>query len=442
MDPVLMSTPVSSAQLFERAKRVMPSGYTRNMIVTSPHPNYADSAKGCWITDVLGTRRIDWVNNFASLIHGHDKPQVVDTIKSQAGRLLSATMPADWEVRLAELLVDRIHGLEQVRFTNSGTEANMVAIKAARALTGKSRVAKVEGGYHGQYDLLEASFLPSAPDWGPAERPAVIEHNKSTPKSLLEELVLVPLNDIKATRSILRECADDLAAFIIDPYGLALGVPVQAQPDYLLMLREETAKLGIALIFDEVWSLRLHYNGPHFPLKIEPDFITMGKMIGGGLPIGAIGGSRKAMSVFSVDHGEPMVKHSGTFTANPMSTAAGYAAMELMTPGEFDRIARQGEQLGHGLRRALRMNGVAGNVINCGSMTMVSFSERVATNYREYHVDQTVEVRERAAALGKLLENEALFVMRNLFVGSTAMSDTDIEMTIEGFANALKKMNA
>lgn len=164
----------ASARLFERARRVMPSGYTRNMIVAKPHPVYVAEADGCWVTDVDGNRRIDWANNFASLIHGHNKREVVGAIQEQAGRLLSVTMPTEWEVELAELLVDRIEGVEQIRFTNSGTEALMVAVKAARALTGRAKVAKIEGSWHGQCDLLEASYMPTPQNWGDRSQPATV----------------------------------------------------------------------------------------------------------------------------------------------------------------------------------------------------------------------------------------------------------------------------
>lgn len=156
----------ASAKLFERARQVMPSGYTRHLVVAEPHPFYADHANGCWIVDVDGNRQMDWVNNFSSLIHGHNKRELVDLLAAQAGRLMSAVLPTEWEVKLAELLCDRIPSVERVRFANSGTEANQIAIKAARAFTGRTKIAKMEGGYHGQYDLLEASFQSKPSEWG------------------------------------------------------------------------------------------------------------------------------------------------------------------------------------------------------------------------------------------------------------------------------------
>lgn len=428
-----------SSALFERAKAVMPSGYTRNMLVTQPHPDYAVRAEGCLITDADGRVRIDWVNNFASLIHGHNKREVVQVIAQQASSLLSATMPAEWEVCLAELLADRIPSVQHVRFMNSGTEANLIAIKAARAYSGRAKVAKLEGGYHGQYDLLEASFLPRPDQWGDRLSPNVVAHNVGTPQSLLDELVLFPLNDIAAMREILTRHKSDVGTVIIDPSGLALGSGVYAERDFIEALRETTTKLGMVLIFDEVWSLRSGYGGTQGLLDIVPDLTTMGKMIGGGLPIGAVGGSAEVMSVFSIDNGDPAVKHSGTFTANPMSTAAGFIAMSMMTPAVFDALALQGQRLSEGLSRALRDTGIEGHVTNRGSMTNLLFTPQMPVDYRELTLQQTPGRASLARLLPRLLRDDGLHVLRNMFVGSTAMADMHIDETVAAVGRALLK---
>ena len=430
----------ASSQLFERAKAVMPSGYTRNMLVTHPHPLYAAQANGCLITDADGQARIDWVNNFASLIHGHNKREVVDIVAQQASRLLSATMPAEWEIRLAELLVHRISSVDAVRFMNSGTEANLIAIKAARAFSGRSKVAKLEGGYHGQYDLLEASYLPRPEDWGDRSSPRVIAHNAGTPQSLLDELVLFPLNDIPTMREILTRNAKEVGAVIIDPIGLSLGSGVYAELDFIEALREITKKLGMVLIFDEVWSLRTGYGGTQGNMSVMPDLTTMGKMIGGGLPIGAVGGTHEVMSVFSVENGEPPVKHSGTFTGNPMSMAAGYTAMSLLTPDAYDGLARQGQRLSDGLTRALQDTGLSGHVVSRGSMTNLLFTPHMPKDYRELFYQQTPEATAVSRAVQALLPEEGLHVLRNMFVGSTAITDDHVDASVEAVERALRRI--
>jgi glutamate-1-semialdehyde 2,1-aminomutase len=427
-----------SAAIFHRAERVMPSGYTRDLAATKPHPQYAVTADGCWITDADGHRMIDWVNNFTALIHGHNKREIVDVIAAQAGRLISAILPTEWEVKLAELLCDRIPSVERVRFMNSGTEANQVVTKVARACTGRTRIAKMEGGYHGQYDLLEASFQPRPPAWGDAKRPQPVAHNPGTPQSLLDELVVLPLNDVDATRAILRERAHELAAVILDPFRLQLGM-VEPRLDYLQMLRDETARLGILLIFDEVMCLRVGYHGAQGLLGVTPDLTTMGKIIGGGLPIGGVGGKAEYMAVFDIDRAE-RVKHSGTYTANPMSMAAGHTGMSLLTREAFAELDARSERLREGLRKVVADLGLEARVVGRSSLSAIFFTTQPVENYRQLAAAAAGGMTERMLAAQKLLLEEGLLTMRGGFVTSTPMTDDDIDFTLAGTRRALARM--
>ena len=428
-----------SAALFERAKKVMPSGYTRHMAVTKPHPIYAAQADGCWITDVEGVKRIDYVNNFSALIHGHNKKEIVDIIAQQASRLSSSILPCEWEVKLAELITNRIPGCEEVRFMNSGTEAVMIAIKAARAYSGKSKIAKIEGGYHGQFDLTETSFQPDPSQWGEETAPNSVAYTMGTPQSVLDEVVILPLNNIAAAREILRKNSHDIGAVIIDPLRLQLGL-VEPDLDYLEMLREETDKLGIVLIFDEVFSLRCSYRGTQGLKGITPDLTTMGKIIGGGLPIGGLGGKKDVMSVFSIDAGDPKVKHSGTFTANPMSMAAGFVGMSLMTQAAFDELERKGLLLREGLSKTASDLGVTGYVEGVGSLNALIMNEAPIMNYRQLVRAMQNGLLERLSVFHKLLMDEGLLTMRGGFILSTPMTDDDIGFTLKAVARALTKM--
>lgn len=439
--PVRAGAQDRSARLFSRAEQVMPSGYTRDLVAQKPHPQYADHAEGCWLYDVDGGRRIDWVNNFASMIHGHCRPEIVQIVASQAGRLLSAVLPTEWEVKLAELLCSRVPGVEQVRFTNSGTEANMVAVKAARAFTGKGKIAKVEGGYHGQYDLLEASYQSQAPEWGPASRPFSVAHNPGTPQSLLDELVVLPMNDVEGARAVLRARANEIAGVILDPWRLQLGL-VPVNQDFLEMLREETAKLGIVLIFDEVVSLRAGYHGAQGRRGVTPDLTTMGKIIGGGLPVGGIGGLAKYMSVFDIDRGDLRVKHSGTFTANPMSMAAGYTSMSLLTPTAFAELEAKNERLRTCLARTHRDLGLPGKITGDASVTELMLTSRPLRNYREAADAMRSGLGDTLARLQTEFAREDVFMMRGTLIGSTAMGNDDIDFTIEAGRRVLTRMAA
>jgi glutamate-1-semialdehyde 2,1-aminomutase len=430
-----------SETIFTRAQAVLPSGYTRHLAVTKPHPQYAAAGAGCWITDVDGNRKVDFINNFAALIHGHAHPAITQVITEQAGRLLSAILPTEWEVKLAELLVERIPSVEKVRFMNTGTEAVMLAVKVARANTGRSKVAKMEGGYHGQYDLIEASFQPNPAEWGDPARPTPVAHSVGTPQSLLDELILLPVNDIENSRARLRAEAGNLAAVIIDPYRLQLGL-VEPRLDYLAMLREETARLGIVLIFDEVFCLRTSYHGTQGALGITPDLTTMGKIIGGGMPIGAVGGSHQLMSVFEIERGEPKVKQSGTFTANPLSTAAGYTGMSLLTPTAFESLAAKGQRLRDGLERVLRDLEITGRVEGRASFASLLMTDRPMRNYREVAAIMADGLGEKMQAFQKLLLAEGVITMRGGFIGSTPMTNDDIDFTIEAVRRALVKLHA
>ena len=428
-----------SAELFARAQNVMPSGYTRHMVVSPPYPIYADHAEGCWITDVDGNRYIDFVNNFTALIHGHGRKEIVDVVASQAHRLMSAILPCEAELQLGELLQERIPGVELVRFMNSGTEAVMIAVKAARAYTQRSKIGKMEGGYHGQYDLIEVSHRPPPDKWGPADHPASVGHQFATPQSLLDEVVVMPTNDIATTRQLIRENANELAAVLIDPYRIHLG-NIEPTLEYLQMLREETRKHGIVLIFDEVMCLRVGYHGRQGQVGITPDLTTMGKIIGGGLPVGGLGGTREMMSVFELDGLDVKIKHSGTFTANGMSMAAGVAGMNLLTPEVFDEMNSKGNRLRSGLNKAIKEAGLEAHAVGEGSLSSVALTEKPVQNFRELAAMFTPEFLQRSMALQHTLLNEGVLTMRGMFVASTPMTDDDIDFTIEAAGRAFRTL--
>lgn len=417
-----------SAELFGRAKSVMPSGYTRNMVVQHPYPTYADRADGAYIWDVDGNRYIDYVNNFTALIHGHNRKEIVDVIHQQAGRLISAIMPAEWEILLAELLCERIPSVEQVRFMNSGTEAVLIAVKAARAYTERPMIAKMEGGYHGQYDLIEASFQSTPANWGEPSAPASVPHNTGTPQSLLDEVLVLPINDIEATTALVEAHAEKLSCILIDPFRTHLG-HIEPRTDYLQALRDLATKHGVVLIFDEVMCLRVGYSGRQGQVGITPDLTTMGKIIGGGLPIGALGGSRAVMSVFNVDQGPPKVKHSGTFTANPMSMAAGYVGMSLLTQEAFDELNRRGERLHTALSQCVEETGFNATIFGRGAMNSIVLFDKIPQDYRQFISMCKPDVLEMGMKIQQLLCEEGVLTMRGMFVGSTPMTDEDVEFT-------------
>jgi glutamate-1-semialdehyde 2,1-aminomutase len=419
----------ASARLHARARRVMPSGNTRQTLFYKPYPIYAAQGEGCRVTDVDGVERLDFVGNYSSLIHGHRPPAVTAAAHAQLDRLTAVGMPTASEIDLAELLVGRLPAVEQVRFANSGTEAVMLALKAARAFTGRPTIAKVEGAYHGGYDFAEVSQTAGPPDWGDPERPVSLPTAAGTPAGVLEAVVVLPWNDVAAARALIEAHAGDLAGVLIDPMPSRIAYAA-IDPDFLAMLRETTARIGALLILDEVYNLRLGYHGSQGRFGAEPDLTSLGKIIGGGFPVGAVGGRAEVMSVFALDDGPPRVPHGGTYNGNPVSMVAGLKTMELMTPAAFARLEALGDRLREGLRGALRDAGVAGSVSGQASFAALTLGERPVRTYRDLVAARRHAARQAAAHHG-LLNRGVLASPQLTFTLSTPMTEAEIDFAVE-----------
>src|SRR4051812_10948077 len=263
-----------SRRLHERALAVMPGGNSRHSLAPLPHPVYLASRRGCPVQDVESEERIGFLNNFTSLIHGHADPEVCAAVQAQVARGTAFAAPTEADVELAELLVERIPSVERIRFCNSGTEAVMLAIKAARAFTGRPRIAKIEGAYHGLYDHAQTSESSSPESWGPADRPASVIEAGSAP-SVASEVVVMPWNDGEACERLIEENAPSLAAVILDPLPLGLGLLAPAE-GFLQRLRDVTREHGILLVGDEVLNFRLGYHGAFHAAGIRCDLTCLG----------------------------------------------------------------------------------------------------------------------------------------------------------------------
>jgi glutamate-1-semialdehyde 2,1-aminomutase len=238
-----------SAQLFDRAKAVMPGGNTRLAVYQLPYPIFVSHARGSRVTDVDGIERTDFINNQSVLIHGHCFEPAVRAVEQQLHKGSCFSWPTEADLELAELLSERSAAFQRIRFTNSGSEAVMMAVKAARAHTGKFKIAKAEGAYHGTYDFVEASRASSPANWGPAQHPAPVAYTKGTPPDVLTNTIVFPYNDIATTRSLLESAADDLAAVIIEPVANRIGM-IPAEPAFIQFLRDFCTRHKIVLIMD------------------------------------------------------------------------------------------------------------------------------------------------------------------------------------------------
>jgi glutamate-1-semialdehyde 2,1-aminomutase len=326
---VLLTMPVRtetrSAALFERARTVLPGGNTRTTLFVPPHPPYAAYGEGYELVDVDGRRVIDLHANYTALVHGHAHPALVAEATEAVREGSCFGLPTEAEVELAEALCGRVAPLERVRFTNSGTEAVMMAIRAARAASGRPGLLRFEGAYHGTYDAVAT------------------ETSRGVPDGVGADVGVVPFDDETAFLAALDDRGDQLACVLLDLMPNRVGLR-RASESFARLVREETRRREIVLIVDEVITFRLSYGGIQERYGIEGDLVTFGKVIGGGFAIGAFGGRTDLMAAF--DPSEPgHVPHGGTFSANPVATRAGLAALRLLDRAAIDRANMLGERL-------------------------------------------------------------------------------------------------
>jgi glutamate-1-semialdehyde 2,1-aminomutase len=424
-----------SAALFARAQGVMPGGNTRTTVYMSPYPPYAASGAGCFVTDVEGDRRLDCLNNYTALIHGHAHPAIVEAASRRLAQGSSFPLPTPEEIELAAILCERVPSAEHVRFTNSGSEAVMMAVKGARAFTGRPRIAKFEGAYHGSYDYVEVSLGSTPENWGSLAAPASIEYSLGTPPSVLEDVVVLPFNHPEHAVARIEREARHLAAVVVDPVPNRVGL-MPARRDFLRALREVTDRHGIVLIFDEVISFRVGYHGAQGAFGITPDVSTLGKIIGGGFPVGAVVGRADVMSVFDPTGGQPKAPHGGTFNANPVTMAAGIASMRLLTKDAYARLDETGVKLRASLEACFAREAVAGGVTGMGSLFRLHGTDREVTDYRSARTTPE-EAARLQRIVRRLLEHGVLISTTGLGCLSTPMGNHELESLVETFAAVL-----
>ncbi|MER8880743.1 aspartate aminotransferase family protein [Mesorhizobium sp. M0684] len=422
-----------SKQLYDRALEVMPGGITRNQPWQEPFPIYAARGEGAYVFDVDGTKRLDLLNNFASLVHGHAHPEVVEKVRERVGLGTAFTLPTEAEILLAETLTRRVERFEWVRFSNSGSEAVMCAIKAARALTGRPKLVKLEGAYHGSYDFAEVSLDSNPENWG--NEPRSVGFSAGVPQGILNDVIVIPFNDVETAERIIRASREDIAAILIDTNPSYLGfAPIS--PAFAEMVRRVSRDIGALLILDEVITFRLHVGGAQSLYGIEPDLTCLAKIIGGGLPIGAVAGPRDVMKVFDHRQGKPLLPWSGTFTGNPVSTVAGSVSLELLTKEMIDHIGRLGAHLRDELSKVMEKTGFPGQVTGVGSMFKICGHQRPITDYRSaYH--NPSEAKTLRLLQGQLVRESYHVSSAGLGFLSTPMSLDDIDGFIQATERAI-----
>jgi glutamate-1-semialdehyde 2,1-aminomutase len=428
MTPQWPDPACGSHNLYERALKVMPGGVTRVQPWQSPFPVYASSAFGAYITDVDGARYLDFTNCFSAMIHGHANPDIFAAVTAQLAKGTALNTPTESEILLAEHLCERITSIERIRFCNSGTEAVMHAIKAARALTSRPTIAKIEGAYHGAYDYVEVSLDSSPDNWG--NEPTSTPYAIGTPRGVLADVVVLPFNHpIEATR-ILRANAGKLAAVLLDVLPANVGC-IPATKEFLGAVTAAAHEIGALVILDEVVSLRLDYHGAQALFDVDPDLTVTAKIIGGGFPVGAVGGKAAAMAVFDHRQGKPLVPQSGTFTANPVTMTAGLTAMKLLTPDLHNHIDRLGDRARTGMAEIFARRGIPGQVTGMGSIFKIHMHARPIIDHRSHYASES-EAGLLSSLQIELLKRGYLASAKGYGFVTTPMTEADID----GFLSA------
>jgi glutamate-1-semialdehyde 2,1-aminomutase len=416
--------PSKSQEWYRRAAQLIPGGVNspvRAFRAVGGDPIYIASGQGSRLTDVDGRNYIDYVLSWGPLILGHCHPEVTDALEGvlKTGTSFGASTPA--EVELAERICEAFPSIQRVRLVNSGTEATMSALRLARAATGRSRIVKFDGCYHGHGDSLLVKAGSGVATLGLPDSPGV-------PPALAELTITVPFNDVPALEAAFQVHRNELAAVILEPVVGNMGC-VPPKPGFLEKVRMLTAEQGTVLIFDEVMTgFRVAYGGAQQLYRIQPDLTTLGKVIGGGLPVGAYGG--KAALMDQIAPSGP-VYQAGTLSGNPLAVTAGLKTLEVLRrPGAYERLETLTRKLTEGLREKAEGAGVPVTINRVGSMFTVFFTGDAVADYASARKSDTT----RFASFFRLLLARGVYFPPSQFEAafvSLAHSDEDVESTLE-----------
>ncbi|MEX2751057.1 MAG: aspartate aminotransferase family protein [Candidatus Freyarchaeota archaeon] len=368
-----------SKQRFDEAWKVMPGANTRIAVFMMPYPAYIRRGEGTRLWDIDDNEYIDFNFNMTCLVLGHKHPKVMEAINQQIECGTSFGGPTEHEVELAKRLVERIPSAEQVRFTPSGTEAVHQAIRLARCYTKKEKIIKCEGAYHGTWDAIDISVFPTPEEQGPPLNPNRVPFSKGIPRGVIENTLVVPFNNIEIMEKTIKKHKDELAAVILEPIQRGY----EPKEGYLERVRELTEMYGILLIFDEVVCYRVSRGGAQELYGVTPDITTLGKLIGGGFPVGAYVSSHEIMKQFSFELPEgPQLFFSGTFNAFPLAMVAGAATLDVLTKDVYEKMNKLGEEMREGLAEILSDQNINAQVGGVGSFFHIFWTKEKVVDYR------------------------------------------------------------
>ncbi len=426
-----------SGEYFRKAREYLPGGETRESVSYKPYTTCMDHGRGCRIWDIDGNEYIDFLGNFTSLVHGHCDPDITEAVRVQIEKGCALGSTSVLQAEHARILCERTPSVDMVRYGNSGTEATQWAIRAARAVTGKDRILKFEGCYHGTHDDAKVSVVP---DLAPGDLPEPKLEGLGIPRSTLQDVVVAPFNDLDAAERVLKRHQGEIAAILTEPFLGSLGV-IPAAPGYLRGLRELADRYGVLLIFDEVQSFRVSTGGYQKYENVMPDLTAFGKLIGGGYPVGAFGGSRELMDRFDYDPTRPgAINHSGTFNGNEVTMAAGIVSMKKFDEDAVRRINGLGERLRRGCNAALRALGLKVQVIGVGSLSNLIYTDREVRNALDFAMAYIGAMELQKWVHLELMNRGIFTAKRGEFVISTPMSEREVDVCIEEVKGTFLRM--
>ena len=422
-----------SQKLFQKAVGKIPGGVNspvRACKSVGRDPVFIDRAEGSRIYDADGNCYIDYVGSWGPMILGHRHPSVISAIESALARGTSFGAPTDLEIQLAERIIDAVPSVDMVRMVNSGTEATMSAIRLARGATGRDRVIKFDGCYHGCADTL----LVEA---GSGVATLSIPGSPGVPESFVAHTLSLPFNDIDRFRSVMAADGDKIACVIVEPVAGNMGC-VLPEDGFLQTLREMTIQTGSILIFDEVMTgFRVAHGGAQALYDITPDLTTLGKIIGGGMPVGAYGGKRDIMEQIAP---QGSIYQAGTLSGNPVAMAAGIATLdELKKPGFYETLNEKAQRLAAGLRTSAEDAGIPVTGAVVGSMTGLFFTDQTVRNFDDA---KTCNL-DRFSAYYRQMLDRGIYLAPSQFEAafvSSAHSDEDIDQTLSAAAEVFKTL--
>lgn len=424
---------IRSKFFYERALKSIPGGVNspvRACKAVKAEPVFFERGEGAYLIDVDGNRYIDYVCSWGPLILGHSHPEVIASIYFASKKGTSFGAPTWQEVELAELIKSCIPSIEKIRLVNSGTEATMSAIRLARAYTKRKKIIKFEGCYHGHVDSLLVKAGSGLATFGIPASPGI-------PEELTAHTINLPYNNFEEVERVFKQMGEEIAAVIIEPIAGNMGV-VLPKEGFLEFLREITAKYSALLIFDEVITgFRIGLSGAQGRFGINPDLTCLGKIIGGGLPVGAYGGKSEIMGLISP---EGPVYQAGTLSGNPIAVSAGLATLkELMKPGTYEKLEETSQKLEEGIKEILKKLNLPYKVNRAGSMLTLFFTEKEIVDFQTASTSDT----EKFAVFWQKMLNKGIYLPPSQFEAwfvSLAHGEKEIEITLEKIYESLKEM--